>query len=171
MEIRRLVRVALLTALVAVATLVLRVPMPATEGYINVGDAIIVSGALLFGGVVAGVSGGLGSALADGLGGYAHWAPFTLIIKGVEGLVIGILCQWLKPDLNKQIGLMVAIGSASVGLFCMVTGYFVVELMLYSLGPAMASLPGNFLQAGASLVLGLLLVLALRRSRFDLKRP
>jgi len=69
MEIRRLVRVALLTALVAVATLVLRVPMPATEGYINVGDAIIVSGALLFGGVVAGVSGGLGSALADGLGG------------------------------------------------------------------------------------------------------
>ena len=100
MEIRRLVRVALLTALVAVATLVLRVPMPATEGYINVGDAIIVSGALLFGGVVAGVSGGLGSALADGLGGYAHWAPFTLIIKGVEGLVIGISYQWLKPGVN-----------------------------------------------------------------------
>ena len=60
--------------------------MPANEGYINVGDAIIVFGALLFSGLVAGLSSGLGSALADGLGGYAHWAPFTLIIKGVEGL-------------------------------------------------------------------------------------
>tara|TARA_B100000530_G_scaffold298194_1_gene217861 strand:+ start:117 stop:317 length:201 start_codon:yes stop_codon:yes gene_type:complete len=66
---------------------------------------------------------------------------------------------------------MVAIGSASVGLFCMVTGAFVVGLMLYSLGPAMASLHWNFQQAGASLVLWLLLVLALRSSRFDLKRP
>ena len=80
MDIRLLARIALLIALVAVATLVLRIPMPATEGYINVGDAIIVAGALLFGGFAAGLAGGLGSALADGLGGYAHWAPFTLLI-------------------------------------------------------------------------------------------
>ena len=166
MDIRRLVRIALLTALVAVATLVLRIPMPATEGYINVGDAVIVASALLFGGLVASLAGGLGSALADGLGGYAHWAPFTLIIKGFEGLVIGLLCQWFKPDLTRRLGLLLAGGLALVGLLCMVVGYFAVELFLYSLAPALASLPGNLLQAGASLVLGLLLALALYRGRF-----
>ena len=56
MDIRRLVRIALLTALVAVATLVLRIPMPPTEGCINVGDAVIVVGALLFGGWSAGLA-------------------------------------------------------------------------------------------------------------------
>lgn len=169
MDIRLLARIALLIALVAVATLVLRIPMPATEGYINVGDAIIVAGALLFGGYAAGLAGGLGSALADGLGGYAHWAPFTLMIKGVEGLVIGALCQWAKPDLGRLRGRLIAGGLAGVGLLWMVVGYFLVELLLYSLGPALASLPGNLLQAVASLVLGLPLALTLRR--LDLKSP
>ena len=169
MDIRLLARIALLIALVAVATLVLRIPMPATEGYINVGDAIIVAGALLFGGFAAGLAGGLGSALADGLGGYAHWAPFTLMIKGVEGLVIGALCQWVKPDLGRLRGRLIAGGLAGVGLLWMVVGYFLVELLLYSLGPALASLPGNLLQAVASLVLGLPLALTLRR--LDLKSP
>ena len=67
MDVRRLVRIALLISLVAVATLVFRIPMPATEGYINVGDAVIVVGGLLFGELAAGLAGGLGSALADGL--------------------------------------------------------------------------------------------------------
>ena len=58
MDIRRLVCIALLAALVAVATLVLRIPMPATEGDINVGDAVIVAGALLMGGWSAGLAGG-----------------------------------------------------------------------------------------------------------------
>ena len=80
MDIRRLVGIALLAALMAVATLVLRIPMPATEGDINVGDAVIVAGALFLGGWSAGLAGGIGSALADGLGGYVHWAPFTLFI-------------------------------------------------------------------------------------------
>ena len=61
MDVRRLVRIALLISLVAVATLVFRIPMPATEGYINVGDAVIVAGGLLFGGLAAG-------AIADSVG-------------------------------------------------------------------------------------------------------
>ena len=95
--------------------------------------------------------------MADGLGGYVHWAPFTLFIKGGEGLVIGVLYQWFKPDLAKPMGLLLAGLLASVGLLCMVIAYFVVELFFYSVGPALARLPGHLLQAGASLVLGLFL--------------
>ena len=45
----------------------------------------------------------------------------------------------------------------------MVGGYFVVELLLYSLGPALASLPGNSLQAVVSLACGIPLAGLLRR--------
>ena len=33
------------------------------------------------------IAGGIGSALADILTGYSHWAIFTLIIKGLEGYI------------------------------------------------------------------------------------
>jgi uncharacterized membrane protein len=102
MDIRRLVRIALLAALVAVATLVLRIPMPATEGYINVGDAVIVAGALLLVGRSAGLAGGIGSALADGLGGYAHWAPFTLFLKGEKGWLSAGFTSGLSPICPSQ---------------------------------------------------------------------
>ena len=104
-DIRRLARLALFTALVAAATRVVQIPMPATEGYVNVGDAVIIAGSLLFGGIAGALAGGLGSAMADLLGGYSHWAPFTLVIKGLEGLVIGSLSGILRPDLLRWRGI------------------------------------------------------------------
>ena len=43
MDTRQLIRLALLTALVAIANLAIRIPIPATEGYINVGDIPLLS--------------------------------------------------------------------------------------------------------------------------------
>ena len=164
MELRQIVRLALMTALVAAATLALRIPMPATEGYINVGDAVIIAAALLGGGRFGGLAGGVGSALADVYGGYSHWAPFTLAIKGLEGLLVGQGAAWLGVDLGRMPGLVAATGVAVLGVAWMVAGYFLVEWFLYSPGPALASLPGNAVQAGASLVCGLPLAAALHRS-------
>ena len=163
MDIRLLVRIALLTALVAVVTRMVQIPMPATEGYVNVGDAVIIAGALLFGGLVGGVAGGIGSALADVLGGYSHWAPFTLVIKGLEGLLIGLAASCLNPDLRRLGGLLVGGAVALGGMVWMVSGYFLVEWHLYSLAPALASLPGNVFQAVVSLACGLPLAHALQR--------
>ena len=74
-------------ALNTVSTMIISIPSIATQGYINLGDAfVILSGLVLgpFGGLVVG---GIGSALADILLGYAYYAPYTLIIKGLEGLI------------------------------------------------------------------------------------
>ena len=40
MDIRLLVRIARLTALVATVTWMIQIPMPAIEGYVHVGDAV-----------------------------------------------------------------------------------------------------------------------------------
>lgn len=60
--------IAVFTALVTVATLAVRIPVPATGGYINVGDVMIFVAALSMGWLVGGIAGGLGSAIADMIG-------------------------------------------------------------------------------------------------------
>ena len=79
----------LLIALVAVCTMVFQIPVSATQGYVHLGDSMILLVGVFFGARYGMVAGGIGSALADVLSGYSHWAPFTLIIKGLMGWLIG----------------------------------------------------------------------------------
>ena len=158
---RMLTLTALLIALTAVATLVIRVPMPATQGYINLGDTVIFVAALLFGARTGGLAGGIGSALADLLGGYAHWAPFTLIIKGLEGVMVGLL---FRGTLLSGGGVFWGGVSALLGGMWMATGYFLVETFLYGWQPALSSLPGNGAQGLSSVLVGLPMAVALARA-------
>src|SRR3989442_5761412 len=88
---RALTLLALLIALTKVATMLVQVPTPATQGYINLGDSMVYVSALLFGPLAGLLAGGIGSALADWLTGYQQFAPYTLVIKGLEGLVVGLI--------------------------------------------------------------------------------
>lgn len=151
MFVRSLTQNALLTALVAVATLTLRVPMPATQGYLNLGDAGIFVAALIFGPRTGAIAGGIGSAMADLIGGYPHWAPFTLLIKGIEGYLVGIL---FHSFLSQRWQTVWAILAAGLGGVWMATGYFVTETFMYGWQPALAALTGNLLQALGSLAIG-----------------
>jgi len=159
MATRTLTVNALLVALTAVATLVIRFPTPATQGYLNLGDAVIFVAALCFGPRAGALAGGIGSSMADLLGGYPHWAPFTLLIKGTEGAVTGLLCRPAGPR-----KVLRALLSVIAGGLCMVTGYFAVETFLYGLGPAVAGVPGNGLQAVGGILVGLPAASALVRS-------
>lgn len=164
MNVRHLARNALLVAVAATATLVIRVPTPATQGYINVGDAVIFVSALLFGPRTGAMAGGIGSALADLIGGYTFWVPFTLVIKGLEGFIAGFLFRKWGRTLTGPSGIALAILWLVLAGGWMVLGYFLVEANLYGWGPASASAFGNVVQAGVSVALGLPVALALRRA-------
>jgi len=84
---------AVFTALIAVATMSFSVSVPATRGYFNIGETAIYVSAILFGSSVGGLTGGLGSMIADLALGYAIYAPATLVIKGLEGAVVGFLAK------------------------------------------------------------------------------
>ncbi|MBS4537107.1 ECF transporter S component [Clostridium sp. D2Q-11] len=88
----------LLIALVVVATIIIPIPVPFTEGYIHAGDSIIFISGILFGWRFGLVAGGIGSAMADMILGYNHWILPTLIIKGLMGAIIG----FLSNDINKD---------------------------------------------------------------------
>ena len=78
-----------MSALVAVGTLIIRIPNP-MGGYFNVGDVMIFVTALTFNPLVSGIAGGLGSSLAD-LIGFPLFVIPTLIIKGFEGLLASLI--------------------------------------------------------------------------------
>ena len=78
-----------MTAFVFITTSVIKIPIPFTNGYIHAGDTAIFLGGILLGPVHGAVAAGIGSAMADLLGGYAHWALPTLLIKGLMGFIVG----------------------------------------------------------------------------------
>lgn len=152
----RLVVAGVLTAVVAVLTLMVRVPIAPTRGYIHLGDAGVYFAAFAFGPAIGFVAGGLGTGLADVLGGYAHWAPLSFIFHGFQGLAAGYLA--LRGGRGGHL-----LGWL-VGSIIMIGGYFLAEVILYGVGPAATEVPGNLSQAIAGGLIGLPLAAAIRKA-------
>ena len=144
------------TELVTVATCLIQVPVPATGGYINVGDAMVFTSALLFGPIVGGIAGGLGSALSDLLSPFAYYAPITLIVKDSEGLLAGFLSNGHS---TKRDILAVLVGGAT-----MISGYLVSEAYLLGVGAAaLTEVPGNLFQIAVGGLDGIPVSFAVRK--------
>lgn len=148
---RQIAIIAIMAALTMVATLI-SVNFAPTGGYFNFGDVIVVTSALLFGSVIGGITGGLGSALADIYLGYGVFAPFTFVVKGCEGFVIGYLAGGKKdvPMSRKIIAWL-------IGGIIIIAGYWISEVYFLGIGTAAATteaLTINILQAIVS-VLGI----------------
>jgi uncharacterized membrane protein len=138
-----------MAALCFVATYSIMIPIPATSGYFNVGDVFVIISGLVFGPLVGGLAGGIGSALSDLVGGYSFFVPFTLIIKGCEGLVAGYVGGRLATAKLNRIILAWALGG-----LCVVMGYFVVETVFFGMSAALVEVPVNLLQVVVAGVVG-----------------
>ncbi|AMQ18641.1 ECF transporter S component [Thermococcus peptonophilus] len=143
-------------ALVAVATNVIKVPTPATGGYINLGDTMVMFTAMLFGPVIGAFAGGVGSALGDVMGGYPGWAPVTLVVKGIEGLVVGYVAKRMPGNSGLIVG-------GTIGGLLMVTGYFLFEAYAFGVPAALEEVPGNLLQAVTGVLVGTVLTNAIKK--------
>ena len=107
--------VAVFSALVFVATIVIAIPSVSTSGYVNFGDTVIFIASAFLGPLGGFIAGGVGSMLADLM--YSPvWMPVTFIVKGLEGLVAGVLFKVLSALIkNKKIALPVALSTAFFG--------------------------------------------------------
>jgi uncharacterized membrane protein len=156
MNVKQLALVALFMALVAVATMIVRIPIPQTNGYMNLGDSMVLLSGIFFGPSLGFMAGGIGSALADIFGGYYQWAPWTLFIKGIEAMLMGLCVKHLK--INTQRITLFIIACFIVATAWMVFGYYVTEVFMYDQKAALAEVPANLLQAGGSVILATLLL-------------
>ena len=139
----------LMIALVCIATMAIQIPTPGTNGYVNVGDAVIFITSILFGPIPGMMAGGIGSAFADILSGYTHWAIFTLVIKGLEGYLVGVI-------VGKNSTLVKSILATILGSVVMVFGYFVAGGILEgSFLVSLSSVPSNSVQGLVSILIAI----------------
>lgn len=155
-NIRRMTLTALMAALIFVLTTVPRIPVPATGGYIHLGDAGIAFAACAFGPWVAMASGGLGTALAD-LMGFPQWAVFSLIVHGLQGLALGIVFR-------KGLNWLTAVVASVISIVIVVAGYFLAGTLLESTATAVLEIIPNTIQALSAGLIGIPLYWAVRRA-------
>lgn len=160
------------TALVTVATLYLKIPGP--TGFYHMGDGLIYSAALAFGPLVAIPAAAVGSALADVLGGYAVWAPWSLVIKGVTAWLVA----FLGASRGRIPGYETGRASTSIltnghrtkmilamlaGAAVTVIGYSIATFVMWDARAALVELLGNVLQTITGVIIGVFLTPILKR--------
>ena len=139
------------------------ISIPATSGYFNIGETIIYIAALAFGPLTGSLSGGIGATLGDLYLGFAQFAPGTLVIKSLEGAIVGFLNTKLKKYIaNTTVCAFVAV---VIGGLEMVTGYFLYEQLVlgYPFALAIAEVPFNVVQMAVGLVVALPVIHAILR--------
>lgn len=158
-QLKKIIMTALLAALSCVATMAIRIPTPGTGGYIHPGDAIVILSGVILGPNFGFLAAGIGSSMADLLGGYFIYVPITFVIKGAVAYLSGHLYhRFGKSRKSRYISVLCG------GLCDMVivaTGYFLCETMIYGTGAALASVPANLIQGTGGLILACALYPAL----------
>ncbi|ACM60860.1 putative membrane protein [Caldicellulosiruptor bescii] len=162
-------------ALVFVLTFTIKIPLMA--GYFNIGDVVIMLSSILFGKSIGFMGGSFGSALADIVSGYTIYAPFTFVIKGLEGFICGLIFEKIE---GKKKWASFIISTMLSGIL-MAVGYFLSEAFVlkylssalninrnlqFGLKVALANLPFNLLQGVLSAIISIILAVPLYNNKF-----
>jgi uncharacterized membrane protein len=159
----RIATIAILTAVTAVLTLLVRIPVPATKGYFNLGDTVIYFTAFTLGPVSALLSGGLGTAIAD-LIGFPTFAPISLFVHGLQGLVAALIAGLPAGAGRGRSFNPLWLLAAAAGTVVMCGGYLAAESVMTGIGAALVELPFNLLQNVIGVAAGMALSLAVRKA-------
>ena len=152
LKTRKLIIAALFAALTCVATMVIHIPIPVTNGYVNLGDCIVLISGFMLGGAYGGITAGLGSALADIILGYVSYAPATFIIKALMAVCASLIYRFPgKGNLRPLI-------AAFVGEIIMVSGYYLYESFIYGFAGAAPGIISNAAQGVVGIVAAFVLI-------------
>jgi uncharacterized membrane protein len=160
---RDIVITGLLIALVFVATYVIRFTLPISinGGLVHTGNVALFMAAIVFGKKKGAIAGAVGMGLFDVLSGWLAWAPFTFVIRGVMGYIIGSFAYFNGRKGNSLFWNSIGILIASLW---MIGGYYLTEVILYGnwIAPV-TSIPGNVTQLLVGVVLGLPISVTLKK--------
>ena len=146
-----------MAALVFAATYLFKIPISITQGYIHLGDAFILLGAVLLDWTAVPAA-AIGSLLADLIAGYPLYCLPTFLIKAGVAAIAVVGCRKTQSDWVRILWFVLA-------ELWMVLGYYLFEGCLYGFVPSAVNILANGVQGAAGLILGVLLVKALEKSR------
>lgn len=150
----------IMMCIIMVSVAVIRIPIPFTQGFINLSDAMIFMGVIILGCRYGTIAAGLGCMLGDLLSGFPVWAPWTLVIKGVMALIFGLILKKVSERegcSEKWFITFEIVGMVLAGLF-MCAGYYFAEGVMYGNWVVAAlGIPWNIGQFLVGTVLALIL--------------
>ena len=158
-----LVLSALLISLVFVATEInFRLPISINGGLIHLGNTMLFMSAIVFGKRKGAVAGAFGMGLFDILSGWVAWAPFTFIIRGIMGYIIGYVSNSNDRKGNSTTWNLIGIVISGI---IMIAGYYIAEIIITGnyIAP-ITSIPGNIIQIVFGALFGLPIVKALKKT-------
>lgn len=164
------VTTAMMTAMVMIATTFFKIPN--AMGYIHLGDGFVLLAAIILPKKYACFAGGVGAGLADIYGGYAVWAPWTLVIKIVMVLIVQLFFDFLmkRASNGRHIAKIAGIPFAELLAYVLavlwtVSGYYVAQGFISGNWAApIADVPGNVLQAAVGSVIAILVSVTLGKT-------
>ena len=148
-RIKQMTTLSLLIAFNIALSYIVKIPVPATNGFVNLVEAGIFLAALGGGARSGLIVGGASGLLLDLLAGYPQWMIFSLVIHGLEGWLVGLIGA-KKGYWQQAIALL-------IGALVMIVGYVLAGAVLYNWAAGVASIPGNIAQN----VMGVIVVLIL----------
>lgn len=155
----------LLIAIVFVATffIQIRLPISINGGLIHLGNVALFSIAILFGPRRGAMAGAFGMCLFDLLSGWVAWAPFTFVVRGAMGFIIGSVAHIKGNNGNSFI---YNISGIILGGLWMIAGYYATEGLLYGnwLSP-LTSIPGNITQIALGILVGIPFSAAIKKTK------
>lgn len=162
-KVRDMVETALLISLVFVSTAFINIKLPilSSGGLVHLGTGMLFISAIVFGKRKAAIAGAVGMAIFDLSGAWALWAPFTFVVRGAMGYVMGAIVYSNNKKGNSIIfNILGVIVSGAV----MIAGYYISEVIIYGnwLTPV-TSIPGNITQIVVGSALGLPIAKILKR--------
>ena len=163
-KIKRMTTTALFIALTCIATMIIKLPTPGTGGYVHLGDAFVILSGILLGPIYGAIAGGIGSALADLLGGYFIYTPITLIVKAAMAAGVGLIYHHFAKNIHKPVIKCILCGIYATILVS--GGYLFFESFMYG-SAALASVPANICQGLSGLIISMILLPVLQKIQIN----
>ena len=174
-RVYNVVMTAMMMCLVMVAILLLRVPIPFTQGYVNLSDAMVFMAVIILGWKHGALAAGLGSMLGDVLSGFAMWAPWSFVIKALMAIIFAMVIQTVsrgrkadsagRANISEKKYLSAEIaGMILAGAFMAAAYWFAEGIMYGNWVVAALGIPWNIGQALVGACLAVILNTALTKT-------
>lgn len=158
-----LIYISLLSALCAIATTI-KVDLP-NGAMAHMGSAALFTISSVFGGLYGGLAGAIGSGLFDLLMGHSAYTPFSIVIKGGVGLIIGLLTVGFRYQKGNPPSIVKVLIAMLIGAVLTALGYLVAwAVVLGGWQAGIVRLPASFITSGVGIIVSIFLIPILKRA-------
>lgn len=149
-------KIAIMAALVFIATYLIKIP--SLNGYIHIGDSMVIISALILGKKKGSLAAGLGAGLCDLLSGYMQYIVATFFIKAIMVIIICTIIE--KLNIKNKFTYII---SFIMGGIFQTLAYSLFETLLYGFSGGIASIPGTIIQSFTGIIIALTLISILEK--------